>query len=421
MRYRPSAREDTIENKLWKNRDYMLLWGAQVVSTLGSAASSIVYPLLILALTNSPSAAGIASALRVAPYLVFCIPVGALIDRWDRKRVMIVCDIGRLIAVLCIPLAIWLDVLALWQIYLVCLVEGSFFVFFNIAEVAALPRVVPLQQLPEATAQNQAAFNAAQVAGPSIGTMLFQTLGRSAPFVFDALSYLASAVSLALIRSPLRQDAPASAGKLGAQIAEGLHWLWSRPLIRTMAFLTGGINFIYAATPLIMIVIGKQLGASDVDIGLMFSIGGIGGVLGSLVGGRIQRRFSFGQVIVFIVWAQAILFPLYLLVPNVFLLGAVYALIYMMSPVFNVVQFSYRVALIPDALQGRVNSVFRLLAHGFNPLGAAACGVLLEHAGALWTVVLFAASYLMLAVLTTFSRDVRHAPALHAERALASQ
>jgi len=396
----------------------MLLWGAQIVSTFGSAASSIVYPLLILALTSSPSAAGIAAALRVAPYLVFCIPVGALIDRWDRKRVMIVCDLGRLIAVSCIPLAIWLDALALWQIYLVCLVEGSFFVFFNIAEVAALPRVVPLEQLPTATAQNQAAFNAAQVAGPSIGTLLFQTLGRSAPFVFDAMSYLASAVSLAWIRSPLRQEAPPPPGKLGAQIAEGLRWLWSRPLIRTMAFITGGINFIYAATPLIMIVLGKQLGASDVDIGLMFSIGGVGGVLGSLMGGRVQRRFSFGQVIVFIVWAQAILFPLYLLVPSVFLLGAVYALIYMLAPVYNVVQFSYRVALIPDALQGRVNSVFRLLAHGFNPLGAAACGVLLEHAGALWTVVLFGASYLMLAVLTTFSRDVRHAPPLHAAQAL---
>src|SRR5256885_5463095 len=179
----------------------MLLWNAQLVSTLGSAASTIVYPLLILALTDSPAAAGIASALRVLPYLLFCLPVGALIDRWDRKRVMIWCDIGRLLAVACIPLAMWLDVLALWQIYVVSFVEGSLFVFFNLAEVAALPRVVPAAMLPAATAQNHAAFDAAQVAGPSIGTLLFQTLGRAAPFVADALSYLVSAVSLSLIRS----------------------------------------------------------------------------------------------------------------------------------------------------------------------------------------------------------------------------
>jgi len=380
----------------------MLLWNAQLVSTLGTAASTIVYPLLILALTRSPAAAGIASALRVVPYLLFALPVGALIDRWDRKRVMILCDIGRLLAVLCIPVAIWLDALALWQIYAVSFVEGSLFVFFNLAEVAALPRVVAASQLPAATAQNHAAFDAAQVAGPSIGTLLFQTLGRAAPFLADALSYLVSAVSLSLIRPGFRDTAPPPAASLGAQIAEGFRWLWGQPLIRTMAFVTGGINFAYAATPLLMIVLAKRLGASDIDIGMMFTVGGVGGVIGSLVGGRIQRTFSFGAVIVFVVCAQATLFPLYLAAPNIMLLGAVYAAIYVMAPVYNVVQFSRRIAMIPDALQGRVNSIFRLLAFGFNPLGAAVGGVQLEHAGPGGTV----------AVLTALSRDVRHAPAL---------
>jgi predicted MFS family arabinose efflux permease len=392
----------------------MLLWNAQLVSTLGSAASSIVYPLLILALTDSPTAAGIASALRVVPYLLFAIPVGALIDRWDRKRVMIWCDLGRLVAVAWIPLALWLDMLALWQIYAVSFIEGSLFVFFNLAEVAALPRVVPPEQLPAATAQNHAAFDAAQVAGPSIGTLLFQTLGRAAPFIADALSYLASAIALSLVRSEFRSNTPPPATGLRTQIAEGFRWLWGQPLIRTMAFVTGGINFAYAATPLLMIVLAKRLGASDIDIGAMFTIGGIGGVLGSLIGGRVQRRFSFGAVIVFIVWAQALLFPLYLAAPSVMLLGAVYASIYVMAPVYNVVQFSYRVALIPDALQGRVNSIFRLLAFGFHPLGAAVCGVLLEHAGPGWTVAVFGACYLAVAAFTALSRDVRQAPRLGA-------
>ena len=109
------------------------------------------------------------------------------------------------------------------------------------------------------------------------------------------------------------------------------------------------------------------------------------------------------------VWTQALLFPLYLAVPHFWLLGAVYALIYTLAPVYNVVQFSYRQALIPDALQGRVNSSFRLLAFGFNPLGAALCGLLLERLGSTPTVLLFGACYLALAIATQLNRHVREA------------
>jgi MFS family permease len=135
--------------RLLQNRDFMLLWGGQVVSTLGSMASHVIFPLLILAITDSPTAAGIAGALRFVPYLVLSLPVGALIDRWDRKRVMVVSDLGRALAVGSIPAAMALDALTLAHIYIVCFVEGSLFVFFNIAEVAALPRVVPRAQLPK--------------------------------------------------------------------------------------------------------------------------------------------------------------------------------------------------------------------------------------------------------------------------------
>jgi predicted MFS family arabinose efflux permease len=395
----------------------MRLWSAQVVSTFGSSASSVIYPLLILALTNSPSAAGIASALRILPYLVFSIPVGALIDRWDRRRVMIVCDVGRLVAVSCIPLAIWFDALSLWLIYLVSTVEGTFFVFFNIAEVAALPRVVPKEQLPAATAQNHAAFSAAIVAGPSVGTLLYEAIGRAAPFVFDAITYLISALSVWAIRTPFRAGVAVPVGNLKQQIGEGMRWLWDRPVIRTTAFLTGGVNFVYAATPLIMIVLAKEMNATDFDIGVMFSVGGLGGIFGSFMGARIQRAFTFGQVVTTIIWLQAILFPLYFFAPNVLLLGVVFSAIYLLAPIYNVVQFSYRVALIPDALQGRVNSVFRLIGTGLQPLGAALCGVLLEYAGAGWTIAVFGLCYFALAIWSSCSRAVRDAPAFGAATA----
>jgi len=115
----------TKTTSLLRNRDYMLLWSGQVISTLGTTASSIIYPLLILALTNSPIAAGIAAALGSAPYIVFSLPVGALIDRWDRKRVMILSGIGRGLTLASIPIAMLFKVLTIWQIYAAAAERGG--------------------------------------------------------------------------------------------------------------------------------------------------------------------------------------------------------------------------------------------------------------------------------------------------------
>lgn len=402
----------SIAPTLWRNPDYMLLWSGQVISTLGTSASTIVYPLLILALTSSPAAAGLAAALSSAPYLVLSLPVGALIDRWDRKLVMILCDIGRGLTLASIPIAIFFKVLTIWQIYAASLVEGSLYVFFNIAEVAALPRVVRKDQLPAAAAQNEAAFGTANIVGPSLGTLLYQTLGHAAPFIADAVSYAFSVGSLTFIQTRFQSKRSTVQHNLRAEIAEGLHWLWHQPLIRYIAVLTGGLNMVSAATTLIIIVLAKKMGALDAQIGLIFSIGGIGGILGSLVGGQIQKHFKFGPVIIAVVWVQALLFPLYLLAPKFFFLGVISALIYLTVPIYNIVQFSYRLALIPDELQGRVNSTFRLLAFGFNPLGAVLSGFLLQRIGTTPAVIFFSVWCLLLAIMTTLNTHVRNARAL---------
>ena len=404
--------------RLLHNRDFMLLWGGQVVSTLGSMASHVIFPLLILALTDSPAAAGIAGALRFVPYLVLSLPVGALIDRWDRKRVMVVSDLGRALAVGSIPVAMGLDALTLAHIYVVCFVEGSLFVFFNIAEVAALPRVVPRAQLPEATAYNEAGFGVAHIVGPSMGTILYQTFGRAVPFVVDAATYLVSLASLLAIRTRFQKEKAPARRDLLAEIGAGLRWLWSKPLIRFMAFLTGGINVINAAMPLVIIVLAKELGAGDAQIGVIFSIAGAGAIAGSLVGGRIQRRFTFGQVIAATMWIAAFAFLLFAAAPGYIWVGALAAVFSFVGPVYNVVQFSYRVALIPDELQGRVNSTFRLLAFGFMPVGAAASGIVIERFGVRPAIVLLAAGLFALAILTSLNRHVREAPSI--ERAAAT-
>jgi MFS family permease len=398
------------------NRDYMLLWSGQVISALGSGISGIVFPLLILAITTSIAnpqgdtvIAGLAGAIGSLPYLLFSLPAGALIDRWNRKRVMMICDAFRALNSASIPLAIFLDGLTVWQLLINAFIEGCFFVFFNIAEVAALPRVVEKRQLPQASAQNEGGGIAAGLVGPPLGTLLFQTVSRAFPFLLDAVSYAFSVASLAFIKTEFQGERHKEERHLLVEIREGLSWLWNQPLIRFMAFLTGGLNLVNSGTFLILIVLAKELGAEDYQIGFMVSIGALGGILGAVVGGTIQKRFTFGQVIITTGWIATIIYGFYIFAPNFIILGILMALSWMIGPIYNVVQFSYRLALIPERLLGRVNSTFRLLAFGFQPVGAAMSGILLSAIGTTNTLLVNLVILILLSAATTINSHVLHA------------
>jgi MFS family permease len=412
-----STRDDTISTKevvprrpksLWLNRDYMLLWSGQVVSNVGTQVSTLAFPLLILAVTGSPAQAGFVGALRALPYVIFSLPAGALIDRWDRKRTMILCDTGRALSLASIPVALATGHLTIIQLYLVSLIEGTLFVFFNIAEAACLPRVVPKEQLPAATAQNMATDGVTTLIGPSLGGALY-TAGRLLPFLADAISYAVSVCSLFFIKTKFQKERVAARRSLWIEIREGLAWLWHHPLIRFIAILTGGNNLISSGLVLIIIVLAQRQHASAFVIGLIFAIGGIGGVIGAVVAPFFQKRLSFGQAIIGTSWLFALFMPLYALAPNPFVLGLITAAAFIMVPLYNVVQFSYRSALIPDELQGRVNSVFRLIAFGGQPLGLALTGVLIQNIGAIQTILIASVGLAVLAVAATLNAHVRNA------------
>src|SRR5690242_5331165 len=236
---------------LWKNRDYMLLWSGQVVSNMGSQVSQLAFPLFILLLTHSPVQAGLAGALRAFPYLVFSLPAGALIDRWDRKRVMIVCDSGRALALGSIPVALVFGFLTVAQLFAVSFIEGTLYVFFNIAEVACLPRVVSKEQLPAANAQNLATEGITTLIGPPVSGVLY-SIAYSLPFLADAVSYLVSVLSLFFVRTKFQGERVAVRRSLWVEIKEGLSWLWHQPIVRFMAILTGGNNLLSAGFILVV-------------------------------------------------------------------------------------------------------------------------------------------------------------------------
>lgn len=396
---------------LWRNRDYMLLWSGQTISLVGGSVSQLAFPLLVLALTRSPAQAGFVGALRALPYLLLSLPAGALIDRWDRKRVMIICDTGRALSLISIPIALALGRLTLYQLYLTAMIEGTLFVFFNLAQVACLPRVVTKEQLPAATAQNEATSALASLCGPALGGALYG-LRQMLPFLADAFSYSVSVVSLFFIKAPFQKERTATSRNLGAEIMEGLAWLWSQPLIRTLALLTGGSNFVFAGLALIVILLAQRQNASPAVIGIIFAIQGIGGVVGSLVARPLQKKLSFGAVIIGTFWICTLLWPLYAVAPTPLAIGALSAVFFFVAPIYNVVQLSYRLSLIPDELQGRVNSVFRLLAFGFNPLGLTLTGILLQRLGPISTVFVIAGCLFVLALIS-LNPHIRKARPIH--------
>src|SRR5712692_3769813 len=402
---------------LWRNRDYMLLWSGQTVSLVGTVISQTAFPLLVWDLTHSAAQVGLVGGLGTLPYVLLSLLAGALIDRWNRKRVMILCDTGRALNLVSVLIALMLGHLTVIQLCINTLTEGTFFVFFNLAEVACLPRVVAKEQLPAATAQNEATQGITALLSPLLGGALY-SIRQALPFLADAVSYAVSVVSLLFIKTEFQEKRTLERFKLGSEIKEGLAWLWHQPLIRYMAFLTGGLNLVSAGFIPILVVLVKQQHGSSFTYGLILTIGGIGGILGSLIASPIQKRFRFGPIIISIIWINALLWPLYAIAPDPIIIGVITSVAFILGPIYNVVQMSYRLSLIPDELQGRVNSVFRLLAFGFQPLGWVVTGLLIQFIQVIPTILLLFVFYLILAVLTTLNPHVRHARSLSAAQSV---
>lgn len=391
----------------------MLLWSGQLVSSMGTRISGVAFPLLILAVTGSPAQAGGAAALSELPYLFLSLTVGALVDRWNRKYVMIICDIGRALCLASILFALLLGHLGIIQIYLVSLLEGTFFVFFNIAQSASLPSVVQEHQLSAAVAQNIATDGVTGLLGPSIGGALYNLM-QGLPFLADAVSYLVSVLSLFLIRVPFqpRRDAALRPRQLHQQIIEGLTWLWHHPLLRFLALKSFLGNLTLSGTTLLVIIIAQRQHASSFVIGLLLAFGGIGGVLGALAANSVQKRLSFGQAMIGSSWIVTLVWPLYIIAPNTFVLGSLLLIQSFVLPIHNVVLMSYRLALVPEELRGRVTSVFRLISYGGFPLGLALTGVLIQRVGVTLTIFILLAGILTSTVATTLYSAVRNAPTL---------
>lgn len=395
--------------RLTSNPDFLRLWLGQVASSLGNGISLVATPLLVLALTNSPAQAGLVAAARTAPYLFLGLPAGALIDRWDRRTVLIFCDLARALSMGSVPIAWSLGLLSLWQLIVVGLVQGAAVSFANIAQTASLPRLVRKEQIAAAQALNVSSQGIASLIGPgagglvvALGTTLVE--GAVIAFAVDAASYLVSMSMLAMIRRPF-QNVRGAGRSLSVEIVEGLRYLWADRPIRFLA-IVNCLHRLCVGTVVVLpvIVFARDiLRADPAVIGLIVGGAGAGGLIGSAMTPPLRRRIPVGKHMIGVLAVHAVGIGIVGVAPSIATAMAGMLLVGLAEAMTGIVQVSYRLVTIPDALQGRVNSVYRLGSFAAMTVGTTLAGLLAEGFGPRVALSTMAAWVLLVAVGTAVS------------------
>jgi Transmembrane secretion effector len=393
----------------------MLLQAGQLLSSAGTQLTSVAYPLLVLAITGSAAKAGIVAFARALPQPLFALAAGVAADRWSRKRLMVAADFVRMLALGTLAVAIFEGEPPFWTIAGVGFVEGAGHAFFLAALPGALRAVVPAPQLPAATAAQTGRRAAVQLAGPPLGGALFE-LARALPFLADAVSYAFSTVSLLVMRTPFQETRDRDESTLRARLAEGFQFVWRRPFLRTCALLFGLANFIGVGLLLAIVVIGTRQGLSGGQVGLLVAAFGGCVLLGSFLSAFVRRLLPIRAVLVLELWTWTGC-ALFLVWPNVYVLTASMLLTGLVIPSTDSVVHGYRIAMTPDRLIGRAESVWTTIALTITPLGPLAAGFLLGAVSERAAIAVFAAFGLVLALWGTLSPAIRAAPNLDELRA----
>jgi fucose permease len=395
---------------LRRNRDFVLLQVGQALSALGSESTQIAYPLLVLALTHSPAKAGLVGFARFSPYVLCAIPWGVLVDRSNRRRLMLVADAGRALAIGSLVGALAFGVASFAQIFVVALVEGALYTLFNIAETGALRAVVAAPQLPRAAASEQSRIAAVQLSAPPVGGALFG-VARVAPFLFDTVSYVFSVVSLLAIRTPFQEERPRSLQRTREEIAEGYRWLREQRFLWVVQLISAGSNVVFEGLFLVLIVVARGDGLSSAAIGALIASIGVVMLLGSLAAPWFQRRISM-RAMMLIEVTSIVAVGAFVAYPSVYvLLAAALPCVFFSPPVASTV-IGYRLALAPDRLVGRINSIARTIAISGAPVGSLAAGLMLGSFSPRTTVIAFAGWSVLLAAWALASPSLRQTPSL---------
>jgi MFS family permease len=361
--------------------DFWRFWVGQTISNLGSSFTLFALPLLVFKLTGSPLNLALITAFEFLPYLLFGLILGAWVDRVDRRRMMIATDVARAVVIASIVVLAGLDMLAVWWIYAVGFISSTMKICFDAGEFAAIPSLVGTDDLIKANGRIQASYSAALFFGPLMAGALLAVAPIQTVLLFDALSFLASALMLALVRSSFNTTGGGeeTLTSLRQDVVEGLRYVLSHPILRNISIMMALINFLAATTQTQLVLFAKErFGASDAQVGFLYSAGALGIVVLSLAAGPVRERVSFSKVALGGLMVYGLLITGLAFTGRFWLALPVWALACGFGIFFNINTSSLRQAIVPNQLLGRIMSIAAVLAWSAIPPGSLLGGLAIE-------------------------------------------
>src|SRR5215831_4432547 len=353
------------------NSDFWKYWTGQTISNLGSSITLFALPLLVFKLTGSALNLGITTAAEFLPYLLFGLILGAWTDRVNRKRMMIGTDIARALIIISIPLLYAFGLLTVWWIYIVGFIHATLTICFEAGQFAAIPSLVNQDDLVTANGRIQASYSGASIIGPLLAGVLVTLVPLAALMLVDALSFLVSSFSLALIRISFNTGEKRERTSIRSDVVEGLRYVLGHPVLRNISIMMAMVNFVGTTTYAQLILFAKErLQATDFQASLLYSAGSLGVVILALAAGPLRKHWSFSTVALGALMLEGILTVVFSLMHMYWVAAVVWTLIAGLGILFNINTSSLRQAIVPNHMLGRVVSIASVLAWSAIPLGS---------------------------------------------------
>jgi predicted MFS family arabinose efflux permease len=410
-----------VQRRRTLGRDFWWYFTGQLISQVGSSFTLFALPLLVFKLTHSATNLALTTASNFVPYLLFGLVLGALADRVNRKRMMLLTDVARAAVIVVLPLLALSGTLRVADIYAVAFVQSTLGILFNCGEFAAIPSLVGRENLVAANGRIMATNSAGQILGPILAGALVTLMSPADLLFFDAASFAISAVSLAAIRRSFNAvDRPGSASTrmtgLLRDVRAGLQYVWSHPVLRSISLMMALINFVASTQYGQLVLYAKRaLGASDSQVALLFAAGAAGVVAVSMAAGPIRRHLSFAVTAIGALAVSGLSVTAMALIDSYPAALVLWAAAAGFGLLLNINTAALRQAIVPDEMYGRVVSIAQVLAWSAIPLGALAGAAAIQLSGSV--VGVYAATG---ALTTLIALSFAFSPVAQGDRYLAA-